>query len=439
MPHTALPLLFAFASLSWAVDEFEQTPIQYSLSTPNNCISKLQTQLARKNIKLAHDPDHGYLPSVLKALDVPVESQMFVFSKTSLQLRYITPKTPRAIYFNENVYVGYCQSGDVLEISAVDPQLGTVFYTLDQQPSKAPHFERQVDKCLICHSSSRTGRVPGHLVRSLFVDTAGHPMFSGGSHSVDHSTPMEQRWGGWYVTGQHGSQSHLGNLVIRGKDAPRNVDNSQGHNVQNLHDRLDVERYLSPHSDIVALMILEHQTMAHNRLTRANFTTRQALDYESALNKALGEPHDKRQDSTNRRIQSAGDDLIDCFLMVDEIKLLAPISGTSGYAEKFAKSGIRDRHHRSLHDLDLSTRLFKYPCSYLIHSQAFDELPAEMRNYVLDKLWTILSTENGPKKYAHLSRTDRQAIMEILIETKPGLPDYWKRPPQTADSPKQIK
>lgn len=430
MRTPAFPLFLLLASFSWAVDEFEQAPILYTLSTPKNCITSLQADLDQGKLKLNHDPELGYLASVLKALHVPIESQMFVFSKTSLQLRHITPKTPRAIYFNDNVYVGFCQSGDVLEISAVDPQLGTVFYTLDQQPSDPPQFIRRVDKCVICHASSRTERVPGHLVRSMFVDHSGQPLFSGGSHSVDHTTPIEQRWGGWYVTGQHGSHSHLGNLVIRGKEAPRNVDNSQGHNLLQLNDRFDVERYLSPHSDIVALMILEHQAMVHNRITKANFATRQALDYEVTLNKALGEPQGKRLDSTNRRIQSAGDDLIDGLLMVEEARLTAPISGTSGFSQTFAKAGMRDRRNRSLRDLDLTTRLFKHPCSYLIYTPAFDGLPPEMLNYVWDNLWKILSGADSSKKFAHLSPSDRLAILEILRETKPGLPEYWKLPNQ---------
>ena len=188
-----------------AADEFEREPILYSESTPDNCISRLQQRLDAGELTLTHEGDKSYLPSVLKALEVPVESQMLVFSKTSLQMRRISPRTPRAIYFNDDVYVGFCQSGDVLEISAVDAQLGTVFYTLDTEEKEKPQFERRTDNCLVCHSSSRTEGVPGHLVRSLYVDAGGQPLLSAGSRMVDHTTPIEHRWGGWYVTGSHGS------------------------------------------------------------------------------------------------------------------------------------------------------------------------------------------------------------------------------------------
>ena len=375
-------------------------------------------------MQLEYSDQQGYLPALLKALEVPTESQLLVFSKTSLQRHRISPRTPRAVYFNDDVYVGYCRSGDVLEISAVDPQLGAVFYTLDQRPGAAPRVMRQTENCLVCHSSSRTEGVPGHLVRSLFVDLGGQPILSAGSYSVDHSTPLAQRWGGWYVTGTHGSQTHMGNLVIRGQDVIQPVDNEQGQNVTQLADRLPVDKYLTPHSDLIALMILEHQTLVHNRLTKANYVARQALQYEIEMNRALGEPADNRMESTTRRIHSAGNDLVDALLLVDEAKLSAPIQGTSDYAATFSQKGPRDRQGRSLRDLDLQRRLFKYPCSYLLYSPTFDGLPSEMKDYVWQRLWDVLS--NPPDaKFKHISPADRQAIVEILRATKRDLPKYW--------------
>jgi len=423
IPVIALAFV-VMATIGSAADENERPPIEYSRSTPDNCVSKLQSRMERGDLQLEYSKQLGYLPSLLKALDVPVESQLLVFSKTSLQRHRISPRTPRAIYFNDDVYIGYCRSGDMLEVSAVDPQLGAVFYTLDQKKADAPHFLRQTENCLVCHSSSRTEGVPGHVVRSLYVDSSGQPILSAGSYSVDHSTPLEQRWGGWYVTGTHGSQTHLGNLIIRGQDVRQPVDNAQGQNVTQLADRLAVETYLTPHSDLIALMILEHQTLVHNHLTKANFAARQALQYETEMNRALGEPESNRMESTTRRIQNAGNDLVEALLLVNEAKLTAPISGTSGYAEKFSRSGLQDRRGRSLQEVDLQRRLFKYPCSYLIYSPAFDGLPREMRDYVWQRLWDVLSSPNEAG-FKHLSSEDRRAIVEILRETKPNLPEYW--------------
>jgi hypothetical protein len=409
-----------------ADDEFERAPILYSESTPQNRVSDVQAQIDRDELHLEYSPEFGYLPSLLKALKVPVESQSLVFSKTSLQMRRISPRTPRAIYFSDDVYVGFCQSGEVLEISAVDPQLGAVFYSLDQRQMDRPQIVRRTDNCLVCHSSSRVEGVPGHVIRSLYVDSSGQPLLSGGSRTVDHTTPIDQRWGGWYVTGTHGAQKHLGNLTVKGRDFVEPVDNSDGHNLVDLEFRINPDRYLTAHSDIVALMVLEHQALVHNRLTRANFDTRQALAYKATINEAMDEPVGSELESTTRRIKSTGDRLVQALLFTDEAPLTAPIKGTSGYAEQFTSSGPRDKQGRSLRDLDMTTRMFRYPCSYLIYSKSFDELPAQSRDYVLQKLWDVLTGKDTSKEFSHLSPTDRQAILEILCETKPHLPSYWK-------------
>ena len=409
-----------------ADEDFDREPILYTTAAPINRVSAMQAKLDKGELTLDHSPEFGYLPALLKALEVPVESQTLVFSKTSLQLRRISPRTPRAIYFNDDIYVGFCQSGDVLELSAVDPQLGTVFYTLDQRKAEAPVVERRTDNCLVCHSSSRTEGIPGHLVRSLYVDAGGQPMLSAGTRMVDHTTPIEHRWGGWYVTGTHGSQKHMGNLVIRGRDVQEPVDNSEGQNVVDLQYRINPDRYLTPHSDIVALMILEHQALVHNRIVKASFDTRQALAYDEMLNKTLENPEGTQLESTTRRIKSTGDRVVEAMLMAGEAPLTQPMAGTSGYMEIFPTVGPKDSQGRSLRDLDMATRMFKYPCSFLIYTDAFDNLPQPSRDYVLQRMFDVLTGKDTSEKFAHLSNDDRLAILEILRETKTNLPDYWK-------------
>ena len=423
--HIVSAFLSVASTAAVAVDDFERPPISYSESTPENRISELARRIEAGAIQLAFDGDCGYLESLLAALDVPVESQSLVFSRTSLQRQRISPKRPRAVYFNDEVYVGFCQDGEVLEISVADPKLGTVFYTLDQKEAERPRFTRQTDNCLICHGSSRTGGVPGHVVRSVFADASGEPILSAGSTMVDSTTPFEKRWGGWYVTGTHGDQKHVGNLVVKVNADPHVIDNAAGQNVTDLKSFVNTDGYLSPHSDIVALMVLEHQTLVHNRITQANFATRQALDYEQMLTKALGEPEGKRLDSTTRRIASAGEDLVEALLCVAEAPLSDAITGTSGYAEWFSRQGPRDSLGRSLRDLDMKTRMFRYPCSFLIYSESFDALPLEMKDYVWQRLRDILLGDDHSEQFAHLSPADRQAIMEILRDTKRGLPADW--------------
>jgi hypothetical protein len=362
---------------------------------------------------------------LLKELNVPVSSQVLVFSKTSLQRERICPKTPRAIYFNDDVYVGFCLHGDVMELSAVDPQLGTVFYTLDQTQPEKPTFTRHTDTCLICHSSSISRGMPGHVVRSVYPDVEGIPYLSAGSYRTDQTSPINQRWGGWYVTGQHGEQTHMGNWTLNKRQEAEDGPGPSCQNVESLKDKFTTSFYLSPHSDIVALMTLEHQTDMHNRLAFAVLETRMALHYQDELNKALNEKPGTRFDSTKSRIRGAGDAVVKYMLFCEETTLTDRIKGTSGFTKEFSERGPFDSKGRSLRQFDLRTRLFKYPCSYLIYSQAFDKLPTDVRDYILQRLFDVLTGKDKSKEFAHLSADDRRAILEILRETKPNLPDYW--------------
>jgi hypothetical protein len=197
-------------------------------------------------------------------------------------------------------------------------------------------------------------------------------------------------------------------------------------NCTSLEKFINPSDYLTPHSDIVALMVLEHQVDAHNYITRAGFLTRQALLDQEALNRELKEPEDHLWDSTKSRIKNAGEPLVEYFLFSEDAKLTAPIKGTSGFAEEFAKRGPRDKQGRSLRDFDLTTRMFKYPCSYLIYCESFKALPTEVKDYVLRRLHEVLTGEDQSKTFAHLSAEDRQAIREILLDTVDDLPDYWR-------------
>lgn len=425
--------MFRFLSISFVLvaaavacgEDFDRAPINYSSSTPENLVSRLQDRINRGQAKLEFTDDHGYLPSVLKELQIPVSSQMLVFSKTSLQRDRISPRTPRALYFNDDVYVGFCRLGEVMELSVADTKLGTVFYTLRQEPDAKPQFTRHTENCLSCHASRHQG-IPAHMVRSVYPDRDGNPILSGGSHRVDQTTPIKHRWGGWYVTGTHDRQTHLGNMILPKRSVPDNLVNQDGLNVRNLNGRIDTGMYLSPHSDIVALMVLEHQTEMHNRITAANYQTQYAHRDADIINELDGVPHGRLTESTSRRVDSAAEQLIEYLLFCDEAPVDGPMKGTSKFAEEFSQRGPRDKKGRSLRDFDLNKRLFKYPCSYLIYSPAFDGLPATVQERVYRRLWDILDGKVKDREYAHLTPTDRQAIKEILIDTKPGLPDYWK-------------
>lgn len=420
-----LGLLVFSSSAAWAQLDFDSEPINYNTAPLSDRVTQLATAIENGDAGLKYDDRHGYLKAILDSLDVPVSSQVLVFSKTSFQLRRITSQRPRAVYYNDDVYVGWVQGGDVVEISSADPQQGAIFYTLRQEKSSEPNIVRDRGQCIVCHASSRTSGVPGHLVRSVFADRSGQPFFGSGTFTTDHRSPFKERWGGWYATGTHGDLRHMGNVVVTNRDRPEELDVDAGANVTELTDRVNTEPYLSPHSDIVALMVLEHQTRMHNLITRANFDTRSALHYDEVMNKAMDRPKGHRSESALRRIDSAAEKLVGYMLFADEFQLTDKVKGSSKFAEEFSARGPRDSQGRTLRDFDLSTRLMKYPCSYLIYSKPFDGLPSIVKERVFQRLFDVLTGNDNSTTFQHLSAADRRAILEILRETKSDLPSYW--------------
>jgi len=407
----------------------EREPIHYLRGPHDDPAAALATRLAAANKQLAHDPRHGYLAGVLRELGISKESQTLVFSKTSLQKSHIGPRRPRAIYFNDDSYVGWVQDGEVLEIVSIAPRVGPVFYTLRQAKTDRPQLVRQSDDCLQCHASALTQGAPGLLVRSVFPGVSGSPILSAGSFHTTHHSPLAERWGGWYVTGSHGRQRHMGNAVLRGTEDPEKLDRHSGANLTDLAKRFDVRPYLSPHSDLVALMVLEHQATVHNQITLAGYQAMLAQRDQEVLNAMSGKPASTPIESIDRRFDAAAEDLLNCLLLVGEAPLTDRIRGTSGFADHFASIGPRDKRGRSLREFDLGRRLFKHPCSYLIDSKAFDALPAPVRERTLTRLWAILNGAAEASEFPHLSQDDRQAIREILVQTKTNLPACWRREP----------
>ncbi len=431
--HVVLGLVCALLGLWWQCQrgtaaaqwgsgptDAENEAIRYSSGVPADAISSLQRRLDAGRTVLRFDAEHGYLKAVLRELHIPVASQVLVFSKTSFQRALISPAKPRAIYFRNDVYVGWVRGGPVLEIATVDPRLGAVFYTLNQEPAEKPRFQRQTQACLQCHdSASMTAGVPGLLMTSVQPDTDGEPMLAAGVLVTSDQSPFRERWGGWYVTGTHGSQFHRGNLMATRELGSARLDVTAGANVTDLRSRLDARPYLSRHSDIVALMVLEHESHVHNLMTRANYHTRMALAFDKARSVDVGQASVTVSEATQDSVRRVSEPLVRAMLFVDEVALTSPVSGTSGFARAFASQGPRDHAGRSLLDLDLTRRLLRYPCSYLIYSASFDALPTPVKDYIYGRLMEILTGKDVSQHFAHLTAADRTAILAVLLETKP--------------------
>lgn len=394
------------------VPEPNDPAIEYTSRPTNDLISVLNREIKAGKVRLRFDGRQGYLPSVLEALHVPIESQMAVFSKTSVQAQRISPQNPRTLFFNDSLAIGWVHGG-FIEAAAQDPRQGVIFYVLEQIPSETPQFTRHND-CLNCHNSNNAMGVPGMLIRSQFTAPNGTTMRWLGNYVTDHRSPLEERWGGWYVTGRTGAIRHMGNAVVVDATNPESIVTDQTLNLASLAGRIDNTAYLSPYSDIVALMVFEHQMHMMNLLTRIGWQTRYLL--------RNGDAHDLQTAGLSASVE----DLVDYMLFVDEPPLPNKIEGTSGFAQKFSAEGLHDRRGRSLRQFDLEHRLMRYPCSYMIYSDVFDALPSEAKNAIYERLWLILSGASTDAKYLHLSPADRQAVLEILRETKKQLPDYFQ-------------
>lgn len=386
---------------------FDEDTIGYSKTKSHGRIAKLQERLDRGEVKLVRDERFDYLLSVLTNLNVPPSSQMLVFSKTSFQRERIDPKHPRGVYFGDDVYVGYVPGSPLLEFTEVDAKLGAVFYTLDQTEAK-PRFTRN-DQCLECHASAKTMGVPGHLVRSFATDESGVVDLGTGISLVNHRTPIEERWGGWFVTGTHGAQTHRGNLYGKAAFQKQTREPNFAANTFSLGKHFDLTPYPLGSSDIVALMVVEHQSHMHNFITRLNYESTMALQQYGHV----------------RYLKTVTEAFVKYLLFTEEAPLTARVQGDPNFTEKFTALGPKDSRGRSLRDFDLETRLFKHPCSYLIYSDAFAALPTPMKERIYERLLEVLTGRETGADYQRLSKETRRSILEILAATKTDLPKSW--------------
>jgi hypothetical protein len=403
-------------------EDYDNEPINYSSGSVEDPIARLSRRLASGEITLSWDEQYGYVPSLLQLLNISTSSQVLVFSKTSLQREFITPERPRAIYFNDEVYVGVVQHSEVVEIASVDPRQGTIFYVSKNRRENA-QVQRQTQECLQCHDSNGfTGGVPGLMMRSVYPGYDGRPILTAGSYVTDHRSPLHLRWGGWYVTGTTGNLGHLGNQLFSSDIRPEIVDTARGSQRSTLAELIDTSLYLTPHSDVVALMVLGHQLQMHNVLTQASYEGRHAERDALVMNEALGRAPEFRSETFHRRITAVGEKLVQSLLYCEEAPLSGRVQGTSTFTADFQTRGPRDPLGRSLRDFDLERRLLRYPLSHLIYSESFDALPKPVLAYVHDRLLSILTSTAANDPCRHLSPVDRRAILEILVATKLGLP-----------------
>jgi hypothetical protein len=391
-------------------------------------MAALQRRLAAGEFALAGG-EREALAALLAELRVPVASQVLVFSKTSLQRSRIRPSHPRAIYFSESVYVGWVPGG-LIEVTTIDPQLGPVFYSVDVSALRqgAPRIVRD-GECLSCHGGTFVRDVPGVFVRSVFTTARGEPLLRFGTLVVDDQTPFSDRWGGWYVTGYRGETPHRGNTFAE-EVREGLVFNPSASRPGDLAGYFDPKLYLAPTSDVVALLVLEHQTAMQNTLTRAAFAARRMINYQRGLQRHFkeAETDEPTYDSVKSVFAASTQEVLDRLLFRNEAALPDGVEGGAAFREQFVNGVPRTRGGLSLRDLHLQGRMFQHRCSFMIYSEMFATLVEPLKKRIFSGLKLALENRDPNDRYAYLPKEEKQRILEILMETLPEARRRWNVP-----------
>jgi hypothetical protein len=428
-------LFFLFSAMAFfmvpcvhAQDEeetYERPPINYSQTKPHDAVIRLQTALASGQVKL-DGTSREVVRNLLRVLHVSIASQLLVFSKTSFQKDLIGPNHPRALYYTDDCYVGWVPSG-LVEVAAIDPKLGPVFYSFDPRglsPGNPPEFTREPE-CMRCHGGTFVRGIPAVFARSLYPDKEGEPIFREGSEVVDYQTPFSERWGGWYVTGQHGGTLHRGNVIAEEINDKLVFNPARGANITNLSPYFDTSRYLAGSSDIVSLLVFEHQTAMQNAITRAGMDCWRMLNYQKELQKVLkptpaGAAEDEPAfESVQSVFDHSADAVADALLFKDEAALPKTIIGSPEFQKTFSANIPRAKDGSSLKDLLLSEHLFKNRCGYLIYSDSFLSLPRALKHRIYTRLSKALNPTRPDPRYSYIGPDERHRIDTILRETDP--------------------
>lgn len=415
MPSAALCLFACIAVFAPAVQaqfryDSEYPLIGYGKIAPQDRFTQVMQELAAQGKTLEHNANgRGYLDSLLQALNIDPSTQVLVWSKTSLKQRFIQPSNPRSLFFNDEIYVGFVPGSSTLEIGAMDPNLGPVFFDFAQSPEAEQPFKQETTRCLRCHDtySMTGGGVPRFMLQSVLAGTDGGIVSHEISEITDTSTPFARRFGGWYVTGTYGDMQTMANYVISSADMIRQPDFAKNGNKTSLEEFVNLDAYLRPTSDVVALLVLEHQVEVQNAITRLNYDSRTLLEQNPGAGGAELDPLIRP--------------LLDSLFMAHEAPLADKVEGSSGFREYFEQQGPRDAQGRSLRELDLESRTFRLPLSYLIYSDAIKALPDAVRTRLFAQVRAVLQQESGAVEYPHLNADQRGAIVAILQETMPEL------------------
>lgn len=390
------------ASAATPVGPFGDEPHNYWTQPKDDPFTKFTERVEKGEVKLdASGGEKDFVTKLLGQLGISPSSQLWIFSATSLQSGRISTRNPRALYFNEDVYLGYVPGGQ-LEVASLDSELGTIFYIFDMPNGNAPVRFQRSERCMNCHAGEAQYRVPGLAVESVISGPNAGSLDAYRRGKSGHDIPLEERWGGWHVTGAPASLKHQGNVTGRSQAGKITLSEVLP------GAAFDIQRYPVDTSDVLPHLIFEHQVGFTNRVTEARYLTRAAL--------AAGKGRLSTEDA--KMLDAKAAEFVRYILFADEAPL--PREGITGNA-KFKEDFLRTREAApdgtSLKDFDLRTRIFKYRCSYMIYSRAFTTLPKEFKDRVYAKLSVALNDTTPSREFAYLPAAEKRAIRGIVSAT----------------------
>lgn len=392
------------------VIDFKAAPHSYLDAQPKDRFAELQEKVQQGEVKLDTSNDKAFLSSLLEALNIPITSQIMVFSASSLQSEIINPRNPRSLYFNEDTYLGWVPGG-LVEIIAADPEMGPMFYVYDRlQPGGPVPGVQRSTKCMNCHAGNATRRLPGLIAESLLVSQAGSSLETYRRDVQGHQIPLEDRFGGWHLTGDHHLSSHKANVM--GLAQNRKIEKTPVPPGQFS----DLGLHLLPTSDILPHLIHEHQIGFENRLVYAIYTLRQLKHENRGL---LGA-------AAKAEIEERAQEMARYIMFADEAKFPSRgITGDPAYAQDFLRDRKLTEAGLSLKDFDMRTRMFKHRCSYMLYTDTWKQAPKELKERIYYHMALYLR-DQPDAHHAHLAPAERMAVRGILKETMNDLPAWWR-------------
>ncbi|MFP6895375.1 MAG: hypothetical protein VCA38_02140 [Roseibacillus sp.] len=418
-------LFLAFAPVASAqfYNDFELKPHGYFTRKPQDPMSLLMEKIDAEEVKITEENGKPLVERLLRELKLDKDTQVLVFSKTSLQKRAVSYRNPRAIYFNESVYLGWMPNGRV-EVASFDPEIGPLFYFQRQLDDTRSRLFVRTRSCLGCHAGNATNFIPGSLGRSVYPDRTGRVLKGIEDYRRSgHHIPLQDRYGGWFVSGQHGKMRHMGNSIATREDGQVTIDRKRFANLEKLDQFFPTDSYLAPGSDIAALLVFDHQVTMHHRLVEATYRARQAL-FDSKLDPMETDVAKLAAGRSIREFTEGVDKVIDYMLFREEIAL-PKVSCDANFRRAFTANKRTDKGGYSLKDLRLDGRIFEHRCSFMIYSPSFEHMPPMLRGAIYDRLHQILTAQAPVKGFEHLGAEERTRIFEILRETKKDLPAKW--------------